>query len=303
MKMIQKLLLCFFAFWLASSPLLAAPLDKAKAAFSAGDYKKAVKLAGKAAKKSKSKEDKAEALVLQGAAAYKIGKKGGGKFKKALKLNPNVTLPAGAESDKKIAKAFAKAQKKAGTAVSSGSRSTSSDTITKSASRADTSPSNIKNYLPFGINSFMQGKTLTAVALGGMQVGGLFLWLNRMDAAAAADKDAKAVIADAEQNDATGTPEFLQFLDDNDAFVKKANSEASLALLLVAGGYAISIVDSLFDPLGTATASLEAPTKTQTYANLGSTFEERKIDTSWKFDLQVLPAKEPGLMLTMKQRF
>lgn len=305
MKTVQKLLLCFLAFWLTTSPLLAGPLDKAKQAFTAGDYKKAGKLAGKASKKLKSKSDKAEALVIAGASAMKLGKSGKSKFKKALKLDPNVTLPSEAEGDKKIAKAFASAQKKAGSKVSDGGSRKSSDRLTKSASRADKSPGNLKNYLPFGLNSYMQGKTLTAVALGGAQLGGLFLFMNRKDAAAAADKDAKAVIADAEANGATDSEEFLQFLDDNDAFVKKANSEATLALMIMAGGYALSVVDALFDPLGTATAALDAGNKKEmlAYNKLGSDFESRRIDSSWKFDFQLVPSREPGLMLTAKQSF
>lgn len=303
MNIVRSLFLCFLAFWLTTSPLFAGPLDKAKAAFSSGDYKKAGKLAAKVAKKGKDKTQKAEAMVLAGAANMKLGKSGKSRFRKALKLDPNVTLPSEAAGDAKIAKAFASAQKKAGTTVSSGGGGSSTDRITKTASGgADKSPSNFKNYLPFGINSFMQGKTLTAVALGGMQVGGLFLFMNRTEAAAAADKDAKAVIADAEENEATEQEQFQQFLSDNDAFVKKANSEATMALMLAMGGYALSIVDSLFDPLGTATASLDTP-KNQSYAKLGNQWEDRRVDDRWNFDLQFIPTTDPVLMLTAKQTF
>ncbi|RYZ84317.1 MAG: hypothetical protein EOP04_18240 [Proteobacteria bacterium] len=304
MKMIQKMLLCFMAIWLCASPVFAGPLDKAKEAFSSGDFKKAGKLASKAGKKLKSKSEKAEALVIAGASAMKQGKSGKSKFKKALKLDPNVTLPSEAEGDKKIAKAFASAQKKAGTNVSTGSSSgASSDKLTKSASRVDKSPGNIKNYIPVGINNFLQGKTITAVATAGLQVGGLFLFLNRKQAAADADKDAKSVIADAETNSETENEKFQKFLSDNDAFVKKANSEATLALAMMAGGYAISVIDALFDPLGTAKVASDDSQNKQTYANLGSDFESRKIDSSWKVDFQILPAREPGLMLSMKQNF
>lgn len=298
-------MLCLLSFWLASSPLIAGPLDKAKEAFSAGDFKKAGSLAAKAGKKLKSKSDKAEALAIAGAAAVKMGKAGKGKakFVKALKLDPDVMLPSEASGDRKVEKAFAAAQKKVGTKVSDGGSSRSSDKLTKRANKADRSPSNLKNYLPFGLNSYMQGKTLTAVFLGAAQAGGILLFLNRKQAAADADKDAKAVIADAEANGATESEEFLQFLDDNDAFVKKANSEASLSLLLTAASYSLSVIDSLFDPFGTGkTASLDAPSP-QSYANLGSQGENRTLDKSWKFDLQLVPSRDPGLLLSMKQSF
>ncbi|RYZ78771.1 MAG: hypothetical protein EOP04_29055 [Proteobacteria bacterium] len=303
MKMIQKMILCFMAVWLCASPVFAGPLDKAKEAFSSGDYKKAGKLASKASKKLKSKSEKAEALVIAGASAMKQGKSGKSKFKKALKLDPNVTLPSEAESDKKIAKAFASAQKKAGTNVSTGSSGASSDKLVKSASRGDKSFGNIKNYIPFGINNILQGKTITGVVTGGLQAGGLLLFLNRKQAVTDADKDAKSVIASAEEKNETENADFKKFLNENDAFVKKANTEATLAVVMVLGGYAISLVDAFFDPLGTGKVAVnDHPTK-QTYANLGSDFEGRKIDSSWKFDFQVLPAREPNLMLSMKQNF
>lgn len=304
MKIFSRILLCFLSLWLTSAPLMAGPLDKAKAAFTKGDFKKASSLAGKAGKKLKSKSEKAEALALAGAATVKMGKAGKGKakFVKALKLDPNVSLPTEASGDKKVEKAFASAQKKAGTKVSDGDSGKSSDKLTKTASKGDRSPGNIKNYLPFGLNSYMQGKTLTAVAFGAAQAGGLLLFLNRKQAASDADKDAKAVIADAEANSATEEPAFLQFLDDNDAFVKKANSEASMALLITMAGYGLSVVDSLFDPLGTSkSASVEHPSN-QAYANLGSGIDSR-IDKSWKFDLQIIPSRESGLLLSMKQEF
>jgi hypothetical protein len=303
MKMIRKMLLFLIAFGLWASPLLAGPLDKAKEAFSSGDFKKAASLASKASKKLKSRSEKAEALVIAGAAAMKQGKSGKSKFKKALKLDPNVTLPAEAQDDKKIAKAFASVRKKAGINASTGSSQAGSDKLKKTASRVDKSPSNLKNYLPLGINNFLQGKTLTAAATATLQVGGLFLYLNRKQAAASANKDATAVIEDATANDATDSPEFLQFLNDNDAFVKKANSEATMALLVMASGYAISVVDALFDPLGTAKLASEDSKDAQSYASLGSDFETRRVETGWKFDLQILPSSEPGLMLSMKQRF
>lgn len=305
MKIFSRLLLCLLSFWLTSSPLLAGPLDKAKEAFTAGDFKKAASLAGKAAKKLKSPSEKAEAYALAGAASVKMGKAGKGKakFVKALKADPNVTVPAEAAADKKVQKAFAAAQKKVGTKVSDGGSGKGSDKLTKTASKVDHSAGNLKNFIPFGLNSYLQGKTLTAVAFGGVQAGGLLLYLNRKQAAADADKDAKAVIADAEANNATGSAEFLKFLDDNDAFVKKAQSESNMALFLMMAGYSLSIVDALFDPLGTSkTAALESNNE-NTYANLGTQGQNRGLDTSWKFDLQVMPTREPGLLLSMKQTF
>ena len=303
MKILRKLLFCFLALWLSGGTAWSAPLDKAKAAFGKGDYKKAGKLATKAGKKLKSKSEKAEALVLSGAAAIKQGKSGKAKFRKALKLDPNVMLPAEAEGDPKISKAFASAQKKAGSKVSSGGDPTSTDTITKTAGAADRSGGNLKNYLPFGINNFMQGKTLTAVGLGGAQALGIFVYMNRTGAVAAANSDATAVIADAEANNATTTPEFLEFLDANDAFIKQSNSEATLALMLLTAGYAFSVVDALFDPFGTATAALDEGGSQQAYAKLGSQWENRRIDSSWKFDLQMIPSQDPSVMVMAKQSF
>jgi len=305
MKIFSRLLLCLLSFWLTWSPLLAGPLDKAKEAFTAGDFKKAIKLAGKAAKKGESPSDKAEAYALVGAASVKAGKAGKGKAKfiKALKLDPNVTIPSEAEGDAKVEKAFAAAQKKVGTSVSADGSGKGSDKLTKTAGKSNRSPGNLKNYIPFGLNNYMQGKTLTAVALGGAQAGGLLLYLNRKQAAADANKDATAVIADAEANNATETEEFLKFIDDNSAFVKKADSEANLALLITMAGYGFSVIDALFDPLGTSRTAAVETTKGNVYANLGSESQDRGMDKSWKFDLQVMPTREPGLLLSMRQTF
>ncbi len=304
MKIFSRLILCLLCLWLTSSRLLAGPLDKAKEAYTAGDYKTAAKLATKAAKKLKG-GDKAQAYALSGAALIKSGKakKGKSKFKKAFKADPAVELPSEAAGDEKVEKAFAAAQKKSGSSISDGGSGKGSDRLTKTGMKGNKSPSNLKNYLPFGLNSYLQGKTLSAVVFGGAQAGGLLLFLNRKQASAAADKDATAVIADAEANDGLQSEEFLQFLDDNDAFVKKANSEATIALLLAAGGYGLSVIDSLFDPFGTSKTALLENNSKESYANLGSASFDRGLDSSWKFDLQILPQREPGLLLSMKQRF
>ena len=76
-----------------------------------------------------------------------------------------------------------------------------------------------------------------------------------------------------------------------------------MGLLLAGGGYVLSVVDALFDPLGTSRMASVDSQSPQTYANLGSDFDSRKIDSSWKFDLQLVPSREPGLMLTAKQSF
>ncbi|MBC7659972.1 MAG: hypothetical protein H7249_09715 [Chitinophagaceae bacterium] len=308
MKLFTRMLFCLLSFWFSAGPLLAgSSLDDARSAFSSGDYKKAGKLAGKAAKKSKSDSDKAEAYALAGAASVKLGKAGKGKakFVKALKLDPNVALPSEASGDKKVEKAFAAAQKKAGSKVSDGGSGKGSDKLTKSAGRADHSPSNLKNYLPFGLNSYMQGKTMSAAAYGAAQAFGILLYLNRKQAAADADKDAKSVIADAETAGETGNEKFLKFLSDNDAFVKKANSEASLSLLLAAAGYGLSVVDSIMDPFHTSkSASVDAPSD-RAYAELGTQDLDRTAENPWRFDLQILPTQnhDTGLVASLKKTF
>ncbi len=306
MKMFTRLILCLLSLMLFQSQLMASPLDEGKSAFSSGDYANAAKLLSKGVKKVKDKSRKARMYVMIGAATIKAGKAGKGKakFVKALKLDPNVSLPAEVESDKKVAKAFAAAQKKAGTTVSDGGGSSSDKLTKKSRGNADHSAGNIKNYLPFGLNSYMQGKTVSAVVFGGAQAGGLLLYLNRKQAASDADKDAKSVIADAEANDATDKEEFLQFLSDNDAFVKKANSEATMALGLFVGAYALSVVDAILDPFHTSKKSASVDDEGDTrYASMGTQEDSYRPDTSWKFDLGMLPNREKTMFLTLQKDF
>lgn len=293
---VRIIILCFASFWLTGTAVAA---SKGKKAFEAGDYGKAYKLLSKEVKKVKGDSEKAEYYVMIGAAAAKKGKSSAkSKFKKALKLDPNVALPGSVEDDKKVRKAFAKAQKSVGmsTASSSGGGG-SSDSIrsSKSAAAVDKSGGNLKNYLPFGVNNFLQGKTVTGAVTGAGQVLGLLLFLNRRQAAADADKDAKEVIADAEATESTEDPDFLQFIDDNEAFVNKARSEANLALGLFFASYGLSVIDALFDPFGTAKSASLDPRE----ANKAMMADNGK----WKFDLNLMPSSQPFVYLDMKKTF
>lgn len=292
--LVRILILCLASFWLSGTAVAA---SKGQKAFESGDYSKAYKLLSKEVKKVKGDSEKAEYYMMIGSAAAKSGKKSAkSKFKKALKLDPNVSLPSSVEGDKKVRKAFAKAQKSVGIArTGSGGGGGSSDSIrsSKSSSRADTSGSNLTNYLPFGINNFLQGKTVTGAVYGAGQIGGLLLFLNRRQAATDADKDAKEVIDDAEATGSTEDPEFLQFIDDNEAFVTKARSEANIALVVFAASYGLSVIDALFDPFGTNSASLDRRDEKSMMADAGK----------WKLDLNVLPTQQPLVFLDMKKKF
>jgi hypothetical protein len=68
-------------------------------------------------------------------------------------------------------------------------------------------------------------------------------------------------------------------------------------------GYGLSVIDCLFDPLGTSKSASLDSSSDQSYANLGTQSQDRGLDKSWKFDLQVMPTREPGLLLSMKQSF
>jgi hypothetical protein len=269
-------LLCLVLF---SSPALA-NFEKGLDAYKSKDYSRAYKILGKAAKSAKGKRDRARAMALMGAAAAKMGKKNKARslFASAVKLDEDVELNSAALKDKSVRKLFDAA--KGGSDDSGGSR-----TAGKSGDFTDFS-----NYYPLGINQYVRGKTLLAGAFGGGQVLGLFLYLDRSKAASDADADASAVIAQAEADNTTSDPQFLDFLNSNEAFVKKARSEATLGLFLALGSYSASVIESLFDPFGLSKkgASLY-PTRGDRFAGTMSVQETHQLQPSWDLDVMFIP--------------
>lgn len=108
----------------------------------------------------------------------------------------------------------------------------------------------VMNFLPLGAGQFNQGRPMLGAVFAGGQVGMLgFYMYNKMNIDKSND-DATKTIADIKKANRAPTSAEKKYLDDNSAYVKSANSMASLALIGFVGVYAASVVDAVWDPLG-----------------------------------------------------
>ncbi len=299
-----RLAVCFLSLWFFTQKAWAGPYDDGLEAYEAGEFSKAYKVLGKAVKKAKDPEKKADALILMGAAAAKLGKKDKAKslFGQAKKLNSDVELPSAASDDKAVKKLFGKASGK-----KSSRDDDDDDSGSSSGGKGKKGPNfgNAQNYFPFGINQFLQKKSTLAIAFGGAQALGLLLYFDRQKAISDANADAAAsfddynAIKDKKPED---TNQLLDFLDGNEAFVLAAQRDAQLSLLLFAGAYAVSVYEAIYSPFGGGSSKRSAAIEAE-----GDGWE--LVDQSslapaepkgLRYNLAVLPRTEPALVFSLK---
>jgi hypothetical protein len=296
--------LCLLSLWFFSQKAWAGPYDDGLEAYESGEYSKAYKILGKAVKKAKGSEKKAEALVLMGAAAAKLGKKDKARslFSQAKKVNDEVELPDAASDDKTVKKLFGKAGGKK-------SRNDDDDDEERSSSRDKKGPNfgNVQNYFPFGINQFLQKKTLLAIAFGGAQGLGLFLYFERQQAISAANTDAAAAFNDYSGSNKTPeqTTELLDFLDGNEAYVIAAQRDAQLSLLLFAGAYAASVYEALYSPFGSGkkSALLDPKEQEEGWVLVDHQQLQSSQPEGLRYQMGIVPTVAPTLYLSLKVPF
>ncbi len=309
MSRLLRLGICLLSLWFTNQKAWAGAYDDGREAYEAGEYSKAYKALGKAAKKSSNKSKKAEALALMGAAAAKLGKKDKAKslFSQAKALDDSVELPSAAADDKVVKKLFAKA----GGKKSSGGDEDEEEGSGSSSKKGGKHKPNFgkaQNYYPFGINQFLDKKPLLAAAFGGAQALGLLLYFDRQKVITEANADAAASFADyqgiASPTDAQ-KQELLTFLDGNEAFVKSAQRDAQLAILITIGAYGLSVVEALYAPFGGSSkhsASLDPEEPQESWV-----LEDRKVYPTeargLSYQVSLLPTHDPYVFFALKSSF
>lgn len=314
----SRLLIWLFGGWLLiGGQALADGYSKGLKAFKNEEYSKAYKILSGVVKKAKDKTDKAEAMALMGAAAAKMGKKSKAEslFAKALKLDPDVSLSRDAVKDKGVRKLFSKAQKGGGGGDDMGGDDFDDEKSEKMSKGGG--GSSYKAYIPFGLGFLFNGEISKGLIYGGAQAAGIvgFLYYNGEISKANADADAIGQEAIA-QRDAGQTvdQETLDFLDQNEAFVKAAQNNQKLMLAIAVGGYGLSVLDGLF--FGSSGSSKKSgKRRAETLLPNGSSFADngRNADMAteeveeaprlWDMKLHLLPKQDPGVMLSINRSF
>lgn len=173
----------------------------------------------------------------------------------------------GASATKKTgAKKGKKKKVKKVTSSSTSESMTSSVSATGPKTGADYS---VMNFLPFGVGQFTQGKTLVGGVFAGSQAAMLFLFLDRKKQIDLSNSDADATYKEVLESGEDADQATLDYLAQNEAYVKKTQQEANLALLGFVGLYALGVVDAIWDPLGLR------PSKTSMVGTM--TEQEKKI--------------------------
>lgn len=316
----SRLLIWLFGGWLLiSGQAFANGYNKGLEAFRDGEYSKAYKILSGVVKKAKDKSDKADAMALMGAAAAKMGKKSKAEslFAKALKLDPDVSLSKDAVKDKAVRKLFTKAKKGGGDDDSDGDDF--EDDRSEKMSSKSSGGSSYKSYIPFGLGYLFNGEISKGLIYGGAQAAGIVGFLYYNGEISKANADADAIGQDALAKQTANQPvdqETLDFLDQNEAFVKAAQSNQKLMLAIAVGGYGLSVLDGLFFGKssgggGSKKSRRRAETLLPTAQSLADQSHEQDLETNeveqaprlWDMKLHLLPKQDPGLMLSINRSF
>lgn len=308
----SRLLFWVVGCWLLiSGQAFANVYSKGLEAFRDGEYAKAYKILSAVVKKTKDKSDKAEAMALMGAAAAKMGKrsKATSLFDRALKLDAEVSLPNDALKDKTVRKLFSNAKKGGG------------GNVNEDEPEKKTAKGSIDNmtFIPFGVGHIMKGDLSKGLLYGGAQVAGVLGFMYYRGEIAKANADADTIGQDALARKAAGQQidqETLDFLDQNEAFVKAAQNNQKLMLAIAGAGYALGIADSVF--FGSSKSSSKKPGKRRaerllltpaellaesspaTPEDLATRADEPMF---WGMGLHLLPQSDPALMLSINRSF
>lgn len=316
----SRLLIWLFGGWLLmSGQAFADGYNKGLDAFRDGEYAKAYKILSGVVKKAKDKSDKAEAMALMGAAAAKMGKKSKAEslFAKALKLDPDVSLSKDAVKDKAVRKLFSKAKKGGGGDDDSGGDDFDDEKSEKMSSKSS-GGSSYKAFIPFGLGYLFNGEISKGLIYGGAQAAGIVGFLYYNGEISKANADADAIGQDALAKQAANQPvdqETLDFLDQNEAFVKAAQSNQKLMLAIAVGGYGLGVLDGLFFGKSSGGSSKKSKRRAENLLPTAQSLAEERMNPAtetdeveeaprlWGMKLHLLPKQDPGLMLSINRSF
>lgn len=236
------LLVCCLWGWAVQG--LAASVADALTAYSNQQFVRCYRMAMEVADESEDDASvKAKSLVLAAMASLELGKehKAARLYQTALSVDSEVHLPKLVKS-KRIAGFFEDV--KSGRPVSKISHPMIVSVVSKSAFDA----SDPETYLPFGVNQYLQGKTLSAMAFGGMQAFSLYYAYHQHTMAQDTDKAFKEktpkVIASGDYE----SPEFKDFRKKSQESAAHFREQRNLALLSSALVYGASVIEIVLNP-------------------------------------------------------
>jgi hypothetical protein len=166
----------------------------------------------------------------------------------------------------------------------------------------------------------MKGDHSKGLIYGGAQVAGVLGFLYYQGEIAKANADAETIGQEALARKAAGQQidaETIDFLDQNEAFVKAAQNNQKLMLLIAGAGYALGIADGVFfgssnssskkpgkrraDRLLLTPAELLADSDSSTQKDWEAKAEEQPM--LWGMGLHLLPQSDPALMFSINRSF
>ena len=281
---------------LYSGDAVAQSFDKGYSLFKKGKYKKAKRYLGKGLRETSDRYDKALIYKLLGITEYKVGskRKASTYFKKAVKLDPGITMSRKEAKSRGALSMFNKIKKRSGGGRSNFRGARRSNRSTESSGK----DAGLLAFAPFGAGQFIQGKTLLGSGLAAGQAFGLFLYFERDSAAKAADAEALSIIEDQEANSSYTEEEFAAYLDSNEEFVLAARSEAQNGLYLFVGLYAAGVAEAILNkptPSKRSGAIERAESKLADNEVLESLYLSPKAVKKKTWDLKVLPTRKGAI--------
>lgn len=295
--LIQFLLACVF--W--SEAALAATYRDALKAYAKRSYEKSYKIALDRAKNSSGKRE-VEALILAGAAAWEIDRLGEAQmlFSTALTIDPEAELPSVVKK-KGLKRAFERArmepERETGRsekiAVITGAPATTLASLAPAAPlvAASAAPAvapmvqtgespqafnKVSTYLPLGLNQLYQGKFFLGLAVGAVQGFAINTAIQKAATVRNANSSADREYQIAAAANGTNDPEFLEFLDENESFVKQNQQEGQIAIAVASLTYLFSVFEAGLNPPRNVLAENEP--------NQGNE-KEKVAERSYNFDL------------------
>ncbi len=316
----SRVLIWLIGCWIVSSPVWANSYNKGLDAYQDGDYSKSYKILSGVVKKAKGRSDKAEAMALMGAAAAKMGKKSKAQslFAKAVKLDSSVSLAKAANKDKSVRKLFSKAKKGAGDDDMADDMDEDSmdSEASKSQKSAGKGGGSFKGFIPFGLGFILNGEVSKGLIYGGAQAAGAVGYLYYNGEIAKANADAVSVGEEALAAKAANQaidPSITDFLDQNEAFVKAAQSNQKLMVLVLLGGYGLSVADSYIFASSKSSGKssgkkrraelIDGPKDSLAQASGSADLVEMAEPRLWDLRLNLLPLADPALMLSFDRKF
>jgi hypothetical protein len=234
---------CFFmsSLWLWSTEARAYTYKEALLAYEDQRYSTAYRMAMDVADSQEGKR-KAKSLVIAALSALELNKEDKAKklYRAALTLDSELEMPEVVRS-KRVVKFFDDVksgkpdQKLKGQIV---------EVVSKNVSDA----SDFETYLPFGFNQMIEGKAVTAVALGGAQIAAIYYGITQTQNAEAIDQKLQKKTQDVILSGDYETSQFKDFRTKSQKAAANARQTSIMAYGSAVLAYTASVLEIILNP-------------------------------------------------------